>query len=532
MTMKSFLLISWKSVAIAAAVFLSGTARAATRLPAIFADHMVMQRGPSTPIWGWTAPGGKITVSFRGQVASAVADRDGRWTTVLTNLTVSPKGATLTVKGDQIVKFMDVLVGDVWLASGQSNMAMTLAKTAGGSEATESATDPELRVFLLRPQAVSPLAPLNDCRGQWEHALPSTVGKVSAVGYFFARRLREEVDIPIGLVHSAWGGTLAEQWTSRKALVENKETRPLWEAFQRQFDEFDPATATPPDVAKKLLAEWRIRNAEARRTKQRIPRPPKIIGSPAKKRYTPANQFNTMIHPIVPFGLRGVIWYQGEGNRERARQYRTLLPVMIDDWRRRWSRPKLPFYIVQLANIGNPAAEPTESAWAELQFAQFLVSRKQPYSGLAVINDGADTSLHPREKSKVGDRLARWALARDYNRLDIAYSGPLYRESRIEDGSIRVFFDHADGLCSRDGKPLERFQIAGADRVWHWADARIDAESVVVSSPSVGKPVAVRYAWMGNPTGANLTNASGLPASLFGTDNGSKRSPGKPAPKE
>jgi sialate O-acetylesterase len=375
--------------------------------------------------------------------------------------------------------------------------------------------------MVVRPIRVSPLQTLDDCRGEWRVSGPSSIANVSAVGYNFVRHLREVVgDLPIGLVQSSWGGTLAEHWTSREALVANPVTRPLWEEFQARVDSFDPTTATPPDVAATLLAEWRAKNKEARASKTRIPRQPSIIGSPIKKRYVPCNQFNTMIHPVIPYGVRGFIWYQGEGNRERAKQYETLLPVMIADWRQRWQRPDAPFYIVQLANTGKPNATddpPVESAWAEQQWAQFQVARKTPHSGLAVINDGSDTSLHPREKRKVGERLAPWALAKDYGQ-DLAHSGPLYREAKVEAAAIRVSFDHAQGLRSADGGPLQRFQIAGADRKWLWATAVIDGDTVLVSNPDIAEPVTVRYAWRPVPSGANLTNASGLPASLFRSD--------------
>jgi sialate O-acetylesterase len=503
-------------------------ASAETTLPAIFGDHMVLQRGDSTPVWGWAPAGQEITIEFAGQTAMATADSEGRWKTELTNLTANAAGAKLVVRGDETIEFSNVVVGDVWLASGQSNMAMTVGKSEGREEAIASSADNNLRVITVQPAGISPLKPLTEHKGEWRVAGPETVGNVTAAGYYFARRLRDETgDLPIGLIQSSWGGTMAEQWTSREALEANPVTKPIWDEFQRRVDEFDPATATPPEVAQQLLKEWQALNKEARRKKERIPPRPNIVGSPTKKRYTPSNQFNTMIDPIVPYSLRGFFWYQGESNRVRAEQYEILLPVMIADWRTRWERPEAPFYIVQLANTGKGAEEPVDSEWAELQWAQFRVARATSNSGLAVINDGSDATLHPREKRKVGERLALWALARDYDKPDFAHSGPLYRESQVEGMSIRIFFDHAEGLRSSDGKPLQRFQIARADRKWVWADAAIDGETVVVSNPKVETPVAVRYAWNGNPAGANLTNASGLPASLFKTDDWPGLSHGK-----
>ncbi len=508
--------------------------QAETTLPAIFGNDMVLQRGEATPVWGKAPPGQSISVEFAGQIETTQADAAGRWKVELKDLVANSKGESLTVTGDRTVTFSNVLVGDVWLASGQSNMAMTVGKCEGREEAIEKSDDPLLRMFVVRPAGVSPLKPLDDCNGEWKTAGPDTVSGVSAAGYYFARRVRKDVgELPIGLIQSSWGGTLAEHWTSREALKSNPETKPLWNEFKQRVDAFDPATATPPEEVKKLMAEWRAKNVEARRNKTRIPKLPNVVGNPAGRRYSPCNQFNTMINPIIPFGLYGVVWYQGEGNRERAEQYETLLPVMIEDWRKRWMRPDAPFYIVQLANTGksgDTTAEPVESVWAELQWAQFQVARTVPNSGLAVINDGEDTTLHPREKRKVGERLALWALARDYEKDDRAFSGPLYREAKIEGGKVRVYFDHADGLKSRDGQPLKHFQIAGEDKVWVTAEAVIDDETVVVSSPGVKEPVAVRYAWRPVPVGANLTNASDLPTSLFKTDDWPGLSAGKQVP--
>lgn len=530
----SRLFITLSSVMLAAVVSLPDNAE--TTLPAIFTDHMVLQRGESTPVWGWAPPQQQVKVTFGQQTVTTTTTSEGRWYVELKGLEASSTGMRLTVRSDETVEFTDVVVGDVWLASGQSNMAMTVAKSDGKVDAIRTSSDPNLRMIVVRPTGVSPMKPLDEFKGEWQVAGPQTVGNVTAVGYSFARRLREGVgDLPIGLIQSSWGGTLAEQWTSRQALESHATTKPLWTTFQQRVETFDPASATPADVAKKLTDEWQKANREARRNKTRIPPRPKIISSPIKKRYTPSNQFNTMIHPVIPYGIRGFVWYQGEGNRERAEQYQTLLPVMIADWRTRWGRPQAPFYIVQLANIGKaglkPADdEPTDSEWAEQQWAQFVVARNTSNSGLAVINDGSDTSLHPREKKKVGDRLALLALAHDYGKQNVEFSGPVYREFRLEGESVRVFFDLAEGLRSRDGKPLQRFQIAGADKKWVWAEASIDGNEVLVTSPKVQKPVAVRYAWQGNPAGANLTNRSGLPASLFKTDEWPGLSAGKVLP--
>ncbi len=500
------------------------------RLPAIFGSGMVLQRNEVIIVWGQGDPGESVIVEFAAQTVKTVSGKEGRWKVQLAPLKTSREGQTMVIRGDNIIEFTDILVGDVWLASGQSNMAMTSIKSQEWKDVSASVEDPLLRIFLVAPTKASPLEVVNDCKGTWKRADVASAGNVSAVGYYFARKIRAEADIPIGLIDSAWGATLAEYWTSREALLSSPATRPLWETFQNRVEAFDPATETPPEEVKKLMAEWRKKMREARSKKERIPRLPLTVGNPSAKRFTPCNMFNTMIHPIVPFGIRGVLWYQGESNRERAEQYQTLLPIMIADWRQRWSRADLPFYIVQLANLKGPPTEPGESVWAELQWAQFQVMRSTKKSGLAVINDGSDTTLHPGEKKKVGDRLARWALRDVYGKSELVVSGPLYREARIEGGQVKVNFDHANGLKSSNGEALKGFQIAGDDRVWVWAEAVIEDQSVVVSSPGVGKPVAVRYAWASNPEGANLTNASGLPAPLFKTDGWPGLSHGKLVP--
>ena len=261
----------------------------------------------------------------------------------------------------------------------------------------------------------------------------------------------------------------------------------------------------------------------ARRDKTRRPRQPKIVKNPVTSRYAPTNFFNTMIAPIVPYGIRGVIWYQGESNRERAHEYLTTFPLMVEDWRTRFQLGEFPFYYVQIANLKGVNEEPAESAWAEMQHVQTECLRLIPNSGMATINDYPDTpednNLHPKHKRVVGQRLARWALAKTYGLEEIECSGPVYRSLKQEDGQIRISFDQVgQGLKTRDGKPLARFQLCGEDRQWVWADASIEQDTVVVKSSQVENPVAVRYAWSQNARDANLTNGSGLPAPIFRTD--------------
>lgn len=515
-----------------ACLALTGEATAAVRLPAVLADNMVLQRDQPIPVWGWADAGESVTVTLGELSAKTCAGKDGRWSLRLPASPANIEEQDLIVAGSNRIVLKRILIGEVWLASGQSNMAMTARKTINWAKVNDDASDAQLRVFRVLAANASPMKPVDDCRGVWEQASESSIANVSAVGYYFARRMRKELGVPVGLIHAAWGGSCAEHWTSRQALLSHDKTRPLWQAFQKRVDRFDPATLTPKDEAKRLLDAFKEKALEAKRNKTRRPKPPVIIGHPTSRRFTPANFFNTLIHPLIPYGIRGVLWYQGESNRERAEQYETLLPIMIADWRRHWGKPAMPFGIVQLANIGGGATEPVESAWAELQFAQWRVVKNTPHTGLAVINDSTDTSLHPRDKKKAGDRLALWALAKVYIRSGAGYSGPSYRHATVQGRVVRIAFDHAKGLRSADGKPLHRFQIAGADRQWVFADATIDGDTVVVSSKKIAKPVAVRYAWAGNPQGANLTNATGLPASLFKTDDWPGVSHGKLLPED
>lgn len=488
-------------------------------LPAVISSDMVLQRDQATPIWGWADPGEVVSVEFAGQTKTVSVGKTGTWMVKLAPMKASAEPRELKVSE---ITLTNVLVGDVWICSGQSNMDMTLSKSKDGAATLRATNDPHLRVIkVMASGRPTPTKTQTKSFGQWAVASPETVKEFSAAAYYFGRRLREELnDVPIGLIQNSASGTKAEQWTSREALMANPGTRPLWSDFQRRLDEFDPVTETPAQVANNLRVEWLRKATEARKNKRPQPPRPTIVVSPLRELHAPTNMYNAKLHSIIPFAMRGFVWYQGEGNCDRGEHYKTLLPVMIADWRARWSRPDAPFYIVQIANIGLGRNRLEDSDWNELQWSQFQVARDTPDSGLVVINDypANDTSLHPHDKQRVGDRLARLALARAYEKSDVACSGPLYRKSQIKGRMIHIYFDYAEGLRSSDGKPLQSFQIAGADRKWVWANASIDGETVVVSSPEIRAPVAVRYAWSKNPAGANLTNGSGLPASLFKTD--------------
>ena len=494
----------------------------AVELPRMFSDHGVLQQGEVVPVWGWGSPGEAVSVEFGGQKVAGKAAADGEWRIELKNLKVNPTGRNMTVTGDSSgsVEVLNLLVGEVWMASGQSNMQWKLAGTERAKEDIPAANDPGIRMFLT--DQTSAATPQRKVGGSWLEANPANVAKFSAVGYYFGRKLHQELGVPVGIICTAWGGKPSEAFTSREGLSTKPEGKGLLDALDVEMKNYDADKAkTAYEMA---LAAWEKKAAairEANKTaekKQTMPRRPQPPVPPVLNSSKASSIYHGMIHPWVGYALSGAIWYQGEANASRAKEYETIFPQLILDWRRLWKK-EMPFYFVQLANFKQPSTDPgVPDPWAELQNAQ-LLSLSLPKTGMAVINDiGTANNIHPPNKMDVGNRLARWALAKDYGKTGIIVSGPLFKSAKIGEKSARIEFDHAKGLKSRDGGPLKRFEIAGADQKWHWADAVIQGEAVVVSSKEVPKPAAVRYAWASNPEGANLVNGEGLPASLFRTD--------------
>jgi sialate O-acetylesterase len=506
-----------------AAAFMAGPLGAEITLPTMFGDRAVLQRGETVPVWGWAEAGETVTVSFGGQTKSGTANADGAWRVELEGLGANATGRAMTVSGSksETVAVADILVGEVWMASGQSNMQWTLANTDGAADEIAQATIPGLRMFLT--ELVTAATPQRKVGGEWLDTTPETAGQFSAVGYYFGKKLHAELGVPVGIIRTAWGGKPSEAFTSRETLSSKPEGKALVDKLDAAVKAYDPAKAKA-DFAKRLAA-WEAQVAMTRQAnkllpagkQKRLPRKPGAATNPALSPNSPSAIYNAMIHPWVGYTMKGSIWYQGESNAGRAKEYETIFPLLIIDWRKQW-QSELSFYFVQLANFRAPTTEAgVPNSWAELQNAQ-LLTLSLPKTGMAVINDiGDEKDIHPRNKKDVGLRLARWALAKDYGK-DVVVSGPLFAGSTIEGGRIRITFDHATGLKSRDGGPLKRFEIAGEDQKWFWADADIDGETVVVSGKDVPNPVAVRYAWASNPTGANLVNGEGLPASLFRTD--------------
>ena len=489
------------------------------KLPHLFSDGMVLQRETSAKIWGWTDPNAPVKVSFGGEDHGTRADQNGDWHVELKGLKASAKGGELIVEAAGTKKVIkDVLVGEVWLASGQSNMEWRVANSSGAKEEIAGANDPLLRVFVSANVAEN--KPQKDWQGSWKATKPENTASFTAVGYYFAKRLRTELNVPVGVVECAWGGKPVEAFTSAEALAELPAGKALLAKKAQAVNGYDAKKAEENfqkqlKVFKEKLAKWE------KDKKGRKPRGPRLAADPGKNPSMPATIYNGMIAPIVGYGNRGAIWYQGESNAGRgtASSYEELLGCMVADWRQRWGHD-LSFYWVQLANFREPTMEPgAESDWVVVQDEMRRALKSIPKSGMAVINDIGDAKdIHPKNKHDVGARLARWALAQDYGKKDVVVSGPLYSGMEKKDGKIMISFDHADGLKTSDGKELARFEIAGADGKWKWAKAKIDHDKVVLWHDDIKDPAKARYAWAANPLGANLVNGEDLPTSCFTTE--------------
>ena len=572
---------------------------ATVRLPAIISDGMVLQQGIPIALWGWADPGEAVSAGIGGSTDSTSADEEGHWALSLPPLEAGGPHELEVSGASNVLRVADILVGEVWLGSGQSNMQWPVSGAADAEQEIASADYPAIRMFTVAQKAES--EPQDDVTGQWRPATPAHVGDFSAVGYYFGRHLHGELQVPVGFVHSSWGGTPAEAWTRRAAFdkpslapVLARQTASLKKvAVERAvFDEaFSGFTAEPEVSEKDLVGTWdtvvalgqqefqfpmavsmaggapvisynnfgaqiaaqvdisadgirwtyagfggqasaqlahasglmsgtlttpQLQLSIKSRKRAAGADAPALVGVAASGRI--AHLFNGMIDPISSYGIKGVVWYQGESNAspDQAHVYADLFATMIEDWRLVWTKP-LPFYFVQLANFRQREVEPPlDSPWAEVRDAQRR-TLALPNTAMAVsIDIGEADDIHPKNKQEVGRRLALAALARQYGK-PVAYSGPLYREADFDGAEVAVSFDHSAGLKAVDGDEVIGFAIAGADRKFVWANARIEAERVVVWSDAVASPQSVRYGWGTNPA-TNLTNEAGLPASPFRTD--------------
>lgn len=489
------------------------SARADVGLPTIISDQMVLQREVRLPIWGWAEPGEKVSVKIADQQHSTVTNDNGRWQVNLDPLQVGP-ALKMSIQGENTVEVNDILVGEVWICSGQSNMQWAVSQSWNADLERKAADYPRIRHITVDTPGVQ--KPLEDFAGKWEKVSGNSIGGFSAVGYYFGRQLHRTLDVPIGLIDNAWGGSSCEAWVRRELLQDKEVFAPLLQRWAETEAKPEQLATSKPFEEK--MAAWWDANLAAKKAGEAVPPLPTWPRGPMFTQHRPGNLFNGRLKPIYPFAVRGVIWYQGESNAGRAYQYRELFPLMIQNWRDEWES-ELSFYWVQLADFREESREPGDSAWAELREAQTMTMNRLPRTGEAVIIDiGEASDIHPRNKHEVGLRLARWALAKDYG-LDVAHQSPKFNSMQVSDGVATLDFNHVGtGLRTVDIAELSGFAVAGKDRKWHWARAKIkDKSQVQVWHEDVGHPVAVRYAWANNPV-CNLYSKEGLPATPFRTD--------------
>lgn len=484
--------------------FSISSAYATIRLPALISNNMILQQNDRVKLWGWAEGGEKIsiTTSWNQATTHITANSDGSWqTTVKTSAAGGP--FMINFVASNSIQVENVLLGEVWVASGQSNMEFFVGKTRSPSytgvvdyeQEIKGANYPMIRQIDVGNKNAD--QPQNDFKGTWKICTPQTVDTFSAVAYYFAKKLHESTGFPVGIINSTWGGTTIESWMKQEVLANDTE-------FVQLIDKYDRDVKAYPGLLSaytSALDTWKLDTTAKKPTTPIKPNPDK----------SPFRLYNAMIAPIVNYTIKGVIWYQGENNAPRAYQYRRLFPAMISSWRKDFDKPDLPFYFVQIS--------PHRSQNPELREAQLLTYRSVAHTGMAVTTDNGDSlNIHPRNKKLVGERLSLWALHNEYGKKNFVYSGPLYKSMRVDGNKIRISFDFAEGgLVAQHGAALREFTIAGSDQHFMPAQAEIRGKEVIVWSEEVTLPAAVRFAWRNVPE-PNLYNKAGLPASPFRTD--------------
>ncbi|MES2307589.1 MAG: sialate O-acetylesterase [Verrucomicrobiota bacterium] len=522
-------------------------------LPTVFGDHMVLQREMAAPVWGTGTAGETITVQFAGQTKNSTVNSEGTWQVRLDPLVASAEPRELSVSSPgATLKIQDVLVGDVWLASGQSNMAYPLRALSKAADYLAQANDPLLRFFTVVKNTSA--EPLTDLKGRWDVSTSESAKDFSAVAFFYAQEIRRSQNIPVAILHSSWGGTPIQTWIGLTGYKSDPPlTKPL-EQWEKAMEQYQKVKADPKLLTnyQEELKKWKLEvepaynellkayNADLAAGKTQGPRPQPSLPEPAnpdpiapygpsKRPTTPTVIFNAMIAPLTPYGLKGILWYQGETNGSSGLEYRELLPRLIQNWRGLWNQGELPFLIVQLPGCYKDETPVAKTGWPYLREAQFM-ALKLPKTGLAVTIDiGNPQDVHPDNKEFVGKRLALIGRKVAYDE-SIVYTGPIYQDSVIEGNQVKIRFREIGGgltpgqapWCAKGVEPMPTekligFYIAGEDKRWVEAEAKVEGGMVIVSSPQVAKPVAVRYAWANSPR-ANLYNKEGLPAAPFRTD--------------
>ncbi|MGQ7945470.1 sialate O-acetylesterase [Flavobacterium sp. WC2509] len=472
------------------------------KLPALVSNNMVLQQNAKVNLWGWAAPNEsiKIQLGWQNELVETKADAKGNWKIEVSTPKADEKKYTITLEASNKITLNNVLLGEVWICSGQSNMFFPVGKQEGTwktgvknyEEEIKNANYPLLRLFTVA--TVASEKPLEDVQGNWQECTPETINAFSAVGYFFGRDLFQNIKTPIGLISTSWGGTKAEAWTSTKVLEENKDlVTILEENAQKEKQYYTDLEAYYTNLKNGTVTK------ELKKPKRN-----------EENKY-PYVLYNGMLHPIINYTMKGVIWYQGESNAEKALLYQTLFPAMVQSWRDDWKQGDFPFYYVQIA--------PHKGQNAYIREAQLLSLNKIKNSGMVVTTDvGNETNIHPIDKQTVGYRLSLIARAKTYNESKLVYSGPIYNHMKMDKKQIQLFFDYAESGLVQKGDVLKEFEIAGEDKVFYPANAKIKGKTVVVSSDRVKNPVAVRFAWKPVPD-PNLFNTENLPASPFRTDN-------------
>ncbi|MBS0663508.1 MAG: sialate O-acetylesterase [Verrucomicrobia bacterium] len=489
---------------------LATLARADVTLAPLFVDHAILQRDRALPVWGGAEPGEHVVVAFKEQSVGTTAGADGRWIVYLDPLPASAEPADLVVAGKNTVKVSDVLVGEVWLVGGQSNMEWVVENSKDAKREIATADYPLLRHIKV-DHTIADHGPLETTKTTgWLTATPANAGAFSAIGYFFGRDLVKKLGIPVGIVNSTWGGTPIEAWMSSAALQRSATWPAVNARWQKNLAESEERKAHWPAE----YEAWRKADAAAKAAKKKNPVPypqPNLgPGSP----YAISVLFNGMIAPLQPYALRGFLWYQGESNWERPAEYAVLFPEMIRSWRAGWGQGDTPFYFVQLAAF--EIDEPTHRAWAWLREAQTKALDLPAIGMVTAIDIGDPADIHPRNKQEVARRLALMAKDRIYG-IPSDYEGPVFDSATREGHALRVRFRHAGGGLISYDKPVQSLELAGADKVFHPAAGKIDRGTLLVTSPAVKEPVAVRYAWSNAPV-ANLYNGAGLPCLPFRSD--------------
>jgi sialate O-acetylesterase len=501
-----------------ALLVLTAPLSAAVKPHELFTDHMVLQAGREIPVWGTASVGEQVTVELTIgkdtiKVGPVEAGNDGKWMVKLPAQVAtaeSAPSATLVIKGNNEVILEDVLIGEVWICSGQSNMEWSVKASYNSEKTIEAADDQRLRLYTVpKTASAKPLAAVAKSP-KWRECSSETVPSFSAVAYFFGKNLRETRKVPVGLIHTSWGGTPAQAWTSQEALDAEPSLKYYHERLAQAVKGYDPKKAD--DQYKTAMDKWKTDAEKAKAEGKTPPRQPVKQQPPALSQYSASTLYNGMIAPLLPFAIRGAIWYQGESNAGQAYEYRTLFPAMIKDWRTRWNQGDFPFLFVQLAPFG------TTAPWPELREAQLLTTKTVPNAAMAVITDvGDEKDIHPKKKQPVGERLAIAARALAYDEK-IEFSGPVFESMKVEGNKVILTFAHVGDGLKAEGELLKGFVVCGEDKKFVPAKATITGQSTIeVTCNAVEKPIAVRYGWENFPI-VNLWNKAGLPATPFRTD--------------